>query len=86
MARRRLTGTQRKWIEQALLSGKPLKHTDLIHACGGAGGWRLGAYINLLSNEKWPIQRRYEGLRRVATYSLPAGFRPGEPLQLSLPV
>ena len=83
---RRLKGTQRQWVEKALLSGKSLKHTDLIKACGGTGGWRLGAVIHELATDNWPIQRRYEAGRRVATYWLPAGFKPGEPFQLVLPL
>lgn len=87
--RRRLEGTQRQWVEKTLLSGKKVTHTDLIKACGGNGGWRLGAYIHALAKderEPWPILRAYSGNRRMATYQLEKGFKPGGPAQLGLPL
>ncbi len=86
---RRLEGTQRRWVENMLLSGKAVTHTDLIKACGGQAGWRLGAHIHALAKneqEPWPILRAYSGNRRIATYQLEKGFRPGGPLQLGLPL
>ena len=89
MRRRRLEGTRRQWVEKMLLSGKAVSNTDLIAACGGQGGWRLGAYIHALAKDKeepWPILRAYSGNQRMATYQLEKGFRPGGPLQLGLPL
>lgn len=85
--RRRVQGTQLEWVKDLLLSGKRLNHVNLIQDCGGKAGWRLGAIIYVLCKELgWPIQRHYQGARRLATYWLPAGWRPGKATQLSLPV
>ena len=68
---RRLSGTQLATVKAELLAGKALNHSDLIAACYGNGGWRLGAIIHTLARDKqdpWPIIRRYDGIRRVATY------------------
>lgn len=89
MARRRIEGTQRQWVKSALLSGKAITHLDLIKACGGQGGWRTGAYIHALAKderEPWPILRAYGGKRRIATYQLAKGFKPGGPQQMGLPL
>ncbi len=78
---KRLSGTQLATVKAELLAGKALNHADLIAACGGNGGWRLGALIHSLSSDKqepWPIIRRYDGTRRVATYWLAPGFKPGK--------
>ena len=87
MQRRRLKGTQAAFIKEALLSGKAITHLDLIKACGGKGGWRTGAYIHALATdeqEPWPILRAYSDGRRIATYRLAKGFKPGAPKQLGL--
>lgn len=86
---KRLKGTQAAFIKDALLSGKAITHLDLIKACGGKGGWRTGAYIHALAKderEPWPILRAYSGERRIATYQLAKGFKPGGPQQRELPL
>lgn len=85
---RRLSGTQLATVKAELLAGKALNHADLISACNGNGGWRLGAIIHTLSsdrNDPWPIVRRYSGNQRMATYTLAPGFKPGN-RQLGLPL
>lgn len=83
---RRIEGTQRDWVKRLLLSGKRLNHLTLIKDCGVKGGWRLGAVIHDLANDPddpLPIQRVYEGKRRMATYWL-AQTKPGG--QMGLPL
>ena len=78
---RQLSGTQLATVKAELLAGKALNHADLIAACNGNGGWRLGALIHALSSDKtdpWPILRTYGGTRRIATYRLAPGFKPGK--------
>jgi len=36
---RRLEGTQRQWVERALLSGKAISNADLIAACDDLPDW-----------------------------------------------
>jgi hypothetical protein len=87
--RRRLDGTQKEHVKAKLLAGKRLNHTDLIQDCGGKAGWRLGAIVYDLVNDKkepWLIERAYSGANRMATYWIPKGFKPGGPVQLGLPL
>ena len=87
---RRITGTQLATVKAELLAGKSLNHADLIAACNGNCGWRLGAIIHSLSSDKqdepWPILRSYSGTRRIATYRLAPGFKSGKRRQLGLPL
>jgi hypothetical protein len=73
MARRRIEGTQKEHVKALLLAGHRLNHLTLINDCDVKGGWRLGAVIHDLANDPvdpLPIQRAYEGNRRMATYWL----------------
>ncbi len=89
--RRPLEGTQCQWVKDRLLSGRPLSHRDLIRVCRGRGGHRLAAYIyKLRRQEGWPI--RSESIsggcpaNPPVRYSVPPGWRPGDPAQLRLPL
>lgn len=88
---RRLECTQVQWVKRQLLSGSPLAHPDLVKACGGSAGWRLGAHIYRLRKEGWPIESRPmpnpgpdTDLNPPVVYRLPAGWRPNDPAQLGL--
>ena len=91
---RRFDCTQVEYVRRQLLAGVVLSHPDLIKACGGRGGWRLGAVIHKLRKEHgWPVESRPmpnpgpdTELNPPVAYSLPPGWRPGGPVQLSLPV
>ncbi|MFZ1494736.1 MAG: hypothetical protein WAU60_15175 [Candidatus Competibacter denitrificans] len=86
----RLNGTQGEWVKRRLLAGERLIHTDLIDACNGRGGWRLGAHIHRLRVEGWPIRatalptQNENGFGAPVAYSLPPGWRPGSSEQLEL--
>lgn len=88
MGARRLNGTQRSWVKRELLAGKTLTHPDLISACGGRGGWRLGAVIHKLRGEGWPVKSAPIAggceANPPVRYSVPAGWQPGGPVQLEL--
>jgi len=93
MARRLDGGSQLDWVRRQLLSGVELAHPDLIKACGGRGGWRLGAVVYRLRREGWPIQSHPMSNPGPATelnppvcYSIPVGWRPGGPVQQELPL
>lgn len=80
----RLNGTQDAWVKRQLLSGVALSHPDLITACNGRGGWRLGAVIHKLRREGWPIEARPmpnpgpdTGLNPPVVYRLQSGWQPG---------
>lgn len=89
----RLNGTQTAWVRRQLLNGVALSHPDLIKACNGRGGWRLGAVIHQLRREGWPIQSRPmpnpgpdTELNPPVCYSVPVGWRPGGRVQHELPI
>ena len=49
-------GSQRQWVANQLLAGKPINHADLIKQCHGFGGWRLGSHIHKLRANGWQIE------------------------------
>lgn len=87
---RRPNGTQGEWVKRRLLAGQRLIHSDLIDACNGCGGWRLGAHIHRLRTEGWPIRstvlptENENGFGAPVAYSLPPGWRPDNSMQLEL--
>ncbi len=92
MGARRLDCTQTEWVRRQLLDGRPLTHPDLVTACGGRGGWRLAALVHKLRGDGWPIESRPmpnpgpdTDLNPPVVYRLPAGWRPGGPVQQALP-
>lgn len=92
MARRLLNGTQSEWVKRQLLAGDRLIHCDLIAACNGRGGWRLGAHIHRLRKEGWPVistelpTTNANQFGAPVVYSLPEDWKPGSggPAQLEL--
>lgn len=93
MPKQRLNSTQGEWVKRQLLAGKALAHPDLVKACGGRGGWRLGAHIHRLRRDGWPIESRPmanpgpdTGLNPPVSYQLLAGWKPCDPIQLGLPL
>ena len=89
----RLNCTQGQWVRRQLLSGVAISHPDLVEACGGRGGWRLGAHIHRLRREGWPVLSSPmpnpgpdSDLNPPVSYRLPTGWRPGVSPQLELPV
>lgn len=86
---RRLKGTQADWVKARLLDGEALDHSDLIRACNGCGGWRLGAVVHKLRKGGWPVESRPLAgtgceANPAVCYVLPPGWRPGGPVQLGL--
>ncbi|MBL8252216.1 MAG: hypothetical protein JNJ76_01260 [Candidatus Competibacter sp.] len=94
MPKRRLDSTQGEWVKRQLLAGKALAHPDLMKACGGRGGWRLGAIVHTLRvKHGWPIESRPmpnpgpdTDLNPPVVYQLQTGWKPGSPVQQELPI
>lgn len=92
MGARRLECTQGEWVRRQLLAGRSLAYPDLIVACGGRGGWRLGAVIRKLRQDGWPVRSiPIAGgcqANPPVRYSIPAGWNPGGggPVQLGLQI
>lgn len=87
--RRRLDCTQGEWVRRRLLDGRTLVHGDLIRACGGFRGHRLAAYIHKLRRQQgWPVDSTAlsgaTGPNPPVRYSIPLGWKPGDPVQLGL--
>ena len=84
-------GSQRRWVTNQLLAGKPINHADLINQCRGFGGWRLGSHIHKLRRDGWPIESIPMGdieeptIQQPVEYRLKPGWQPDtRKLQLQL--
>ena len=84
-------GSQRRWVTNQLLAGKPINHADLINQCRGFGGWRLGSHIHKLRRDGWPIESIPMGdieeptIQQPVEYRLKPGWQPDtRKLQLHL--
>ncbi len=75
-------GSQRRWVTNQLLAGKPINHADLINQCRGFGGWRLGSHIHKLRRDGWPIESIPMGdieeptIQQPVEYRLKPGWQP----------
>ena len=70
--------TQLDKIKADLLTGQPV---DSVTAFKRHTITRLAAIIKRLRNQGWPISADQDNRNGIARYSVPDGWKPGEPAQ-----
>ena len=75
--------SQKQWVTSQLLAGGSINHADLITACKGFGGWRLGSHIHRLRRDGWQIDSvpmidadQTQNLQPPVKYRLKPGWLP----------
>ena len=74
--------SQKQWVTAQLLSGNAINHADLINACRGFGGWRLGSHIYQLRKDGWQIESipltdtEEPTIQKPVEYRLKPGWQP----------
>lgn len=75
-------GSQKNWVISQLMTGHAINHGDLISACRGFGGWRLGSHIHRLRRDGWPIEsiplsdNDEPTIQQPVKYQLKPGWQP----------